>query len=96
MKRSEMVDHIAEKLLELYGGDKEECEEVRKETKMSRLKFAHKALQAAEEKGMTPPTRPWIVPATEEQIKQLDNYMGVILAGQIVEVNKWDEDLEKT
>lgn len=58
MKRSEMLEDIAEKLLTtigLFGGAEDEWEEVRKETKMYRLKLAHNALKAAEESGMLPP-----------------------------------------
>lgn len=55
MKRSEMVEKIAEDLLELCGGDKAEQEEVRESTKMTRLKFAHYSLKSAEKYGMLPP-----------------------------------------
>lgn len=55
MKRSEMVEHIAEEFLKLYGGQEDEWEKRRESTKMSRLKFAHQALKAAEGKGMFPP-----------------------------------------
>jgi hypothetical protein len=53
-----MVNRIAEHLLlntNLYGGDKEEREEVRDLTRMSRIKIAHEALKAAENEGMLPP-----------------------------------------
>ena len=55
MRRSEAVEKIAEKLLDLHGGDQEERNAVRIVTKMSRLISANKALQAMEEAGMTPP-----------------------------------------
>jgi hypothetical protein len=58
MRRSEMVEAIAEKLLveaHIFDGDLAECEEVREQTKMYRLKVAHYALKAAEELGMLPP-----------------------------------------
>ena len=59
MKRSTMVGHIAEALLNaphLFGGDKDEREAVREHTKMARLKLAHHALKEAEDKGMVPPS----------------------------------------
>lgn len=59
MKRSEMVEHIAEQLLtssNYFGGDREEQEEARDRTKMRRLKLAHLALKAAEEAGTLPPS----------------------------------------
>ena len=58
MKRSEMIEIIAEALLQgLYGGDSEECEEAREESYMHRLKTAAIALKAAEGAGMLPPTQ---------------------------------------
>ena len=58
MKRSHMLEYIAERLLTtvgLYGGAPDEWEEVRESNKMSRLKIAHAALSAAEDKGMLLP-----------------------------------------
>jgi hypothetical protein len=55
MKRSEMIETIAEALLELYGGDEDEREASRSITKMKRLKIANITLKAAEEAGMPPP-----------------------------------------
>lgn len=55
MKKSEMIEHIAEALLALHGGAPDEWEEVREVTKMRRLKAAHTALKTAEEKGILPP-----------------------------------------
>ena len=55
MKRSEMVEQIAEALLTLHGGDSDEQEWAREATKMSRLIAANKALSAAEQLGMLPP-----------------------------------------
>tara|TARA_R110000868_G_scaffold66014_14_gene197074 strand:- start:4817 stop:5104 length:288 start_codon:yes stop_codon:yes gene_type:complete len=55
MKRSQMVEYIAEALLELYGGDEAEREEAREASKMHRLKTAHIALKAAEKNYMEPP-----------------------------------------
>lgn len=55
MKRSEMVEHIAEALLVMYGGGPDEWDPVRKETLMRRLKTANIALQTVEEKDMLPP-----------------------------------------
>lgn len=57
MKRSEMVEKIAEELLQsrIYGGDTEEREAARMSTKMQRLRFANEALKAVEKFGMPAP-----------------------------------------
>lgn len=55
MKRSEMVEKIAEAILaydNLYGGDPNEREEAREATKMSRLMMANAALECCEQNGM--------------------------------------------
>jgi hypothetical protein len=67
MKRSEMVNIIAEALLQLYGGAEDEWEEVRQQTRFTRIKTAHKALEAAEEAGMVPP-----IPTSKDLKAQID------------------------
>ena len=57
MKRSEMVETIAEALLKFYGGDASEQEQVRDFTKIQRLIIANIALKTTEEWGMLPPVR---------------------------------------
>lgn len=52
MKRSDIVELIAEALLTLYGGDADEWEEVREPTIMARLKMADTALKALEKAGI--------------------------------------------
>lgn len=55
MKRSQMLEIIAEALLETYGGDLEERNEVRDSSIINRLKRANIALTACEKAGMFPP-----------------------------------------
>jgi hypothetical protein len=84
MKRSDMVEKIAEELLQMhrYGGDKEEREEVRDTTKIERILWAHNALKAAEKFGMLPPEA-CIGDnyGTEEQPLYLETY-----------ANEWEEE----
>jgi hypothetical protein len=58
MKRSEMLEIIAEALLHTYGGDEVEREEARESSKMSRVIRANLALTACEKAGMTQPYIP--------------------------------------
>lgn len=55
MKRSDMVNLIAEDLLNLYGEDSQEREEARVSSMMRRLGQAHAALKTVEAWGMLPP-----------------------------------------
>ena len=54
MKRSEMIEIIAEDLLKIYGGAEDEWNQVREETQMWRLRMASIALKAVEKTGLLP------------------------------------------
>lgn len=85
MKRSEMVENIADALLKLYGGDEEEREIVRDSTKMNRLRMAHIALQTVEKFDMLPPKR------TIEEEKWVEND-GVTYKQGKIKNRSWDPE----
>lgn len=93
MKRSEMIEVIAESLLRLHGYDAEEWNEVRTQTKMHRLKTAHIALKAAEEAGMRPPAT-----GVMKQVDILDKWGNTSVQSGVCRVIDFDwnpEDLDK-
>lgn len=55
MRRSKMVELMAEALLVRYGGDEQERNEVRESSFMMRTINANIALEACEKAGMFPP-----------------------------------------
>lgn len=87
MKRSKMIEQIAEKLLHtnLYGGDIDEQEEARVATKMQRLRIAKCALEAVESLGMSPPKY------SRDVVRTLDGD-GLVMSPRHVNVRMWEPE----
>lgn len=94
MKRSEMIEKIAEDLLHshnIFGGDAAEREEVRESTNMSRLRFAAAMLDSAECNGMVPP----VIPAGKQFTYSKEDGSAVI-AMYTVPTHAWEPESWET